>query len=199
MNKRKSTLAALALLFSAASANNTTAQGCSRFMSGSALISEREYATGELEFTLKPSLAPGIVTVVGLANDGTKGADPFIQLVVNADVYGLDTVGVVLGGVKGLGEMQATYNISNVTNGGLLNSTALDFKWVRSFNDSSNFIELYLSANGLWEKAFSTVDLDQATDGDGVSQFLSAFPVRFNVHAATWYNGSAAAQDYLGD
>jgi hypothetical protein len=60
------------LLVFNASAHASTTAGCGRMMGGSALLSEREYSAGEFEFKLLPSLAPGIVTVVGLANDGTQ-------------------------------------------------------------------------------------------------------------------------------
>ena len=40
-------------------------------MSGSAVLSTRTYSNGgEFEFNLLPSLEDGIVTVLGLANDG---------------------------------------------------------------------------------------------------------------------------------
>lgn len=116
-------------------------------MSGSALLSEREYSVGDFEFKLMPSLAPGVVTAVGLANDGTKHSDPYIQLVTDASSYGLDTLAVQLGGVSGLEEINYTYNMSNsnFSSGNNLNSTAFFYKWVRAFNESSNFIELHMS------------------------------------------------------
>lgn len=57
-------------------------------MAASAFISEREYSTGALELKLRPSLAPGIVTALGLANDATKHSDPYIQLLIDAQAYG---------------------------------------------------------------------------------------------------------------
>ncbi|TNV83528.1 hypothetical protein FGO68_gene15349 [Halteria grandinella] len=195
-----SSVCTIALLCTALALHNThahttapTQRGCSRMMSGGALLSEREYSVGEFEFKLLPSLSPGIVTVVGLANDGSKHADPYIQIVTEADRYGMDTLAVQMGGVSGLEEINYTYNMSNAnfSSGNTLNSTAFYYKWLRAFNDSSNFIELYMSEDhSTYVKVFSTVDLDQSTDGTSVSQFLSAFPLRFNIHAAAWYSNT---------
>jgi hypothetical protein len=77
-------------------------RGCSKQMSGSAIISDREYSSGEFEFKIKPSLASGIVTAIGLANDGTKYADPFVNLLFDGDNYGVDTFAVQLGGMDDL-------------------------------------------------------------------------------------------------
>ena len=62
-----------------------TVRLCSKQMSGSAVLSNREYSSGEFEFKLSPGMAPGIWTVFGIANDGVQHADPFIQLVFNSD------------------------------------------------------------------------------------------------------------------
>lgn len=71
-------------------------------MSGSAVLSDREYAKGEFEFKIRPSLTSGIVTTVGLANDGTQQQNPFFQVVFNMDKYGSDSLGVQLGGITDL-------------------------------------------------------------------------------------------------
>lgn len=82
-------------------------------------------------------------------------------------------------------------NVSESLGGKMLNDTALGFKWVRAFNESSNYIELHVSNYSAdWVKVFSTVDLEQSTEGSGVSMFLTEFPQRFNLHAAVWYNSS---------
>ncbi len=71
-------------------------------MSGSAIISDREYSSGDFEFKIKPNLDDGIVTAVGLANDGTKHADPFIQLLFDSKTFGTSGFGVQLGGIDDL-------------------------------------------------------------------------------------------------
>lgn len=65
-------MAAIALMSSTVSAHVSDGRLCSKVMSGSAVLSDREYSSGEFEFKLRPSLSQGIVTTVGLANDGTQ-------------------------------------------------------------------------------------------------------------------------------
>lgn len=47
-------------------------------MSGAAVLSNREYTSGEFEFKLRPTMAKGIKTVIGMAMDGAQQDDPFI-------------------------------------------------------------------------------------------------------------------------
>jgi hypothetical protein len=46
-------------------------------MSGSALISNNQYTSGEFEFKITPQMTDGIVTVFGLSNDGTQISAPY--------------------------------------------------------------------------------------------------------------------------
>jgi hypothetical protein len=99
-----------------------------------------------------------------------------------------------MGGVSGLDKINFAYNMSNsnFSSGSNLNSTAFYYKWVRALNDSNNFIELHMSEDhSAWVKVFSTDNFTQSDDGGAsVSQFLSAFPLRFNLHVAAWYASS---------
>jgi len=44
-------------------------------------------------------MTDGIVTVVGLANDGAEISTPYYQLVFDSDSYGIDSVGIEIGGI----------------------------------------------------------------------------------------------------
>ena len=64
-------------------------------MSGSSVLSKELYAgNGLFEFNMTPSMSDGVVTVIGLANDGVNKKDPFIQLVFDFTSFGADTFAV---------------------------------------------------------------------------------------------------------
>lgn len=64
-------------------------------MSGSSVISNKLYAgDGLFEFNMTPSMSDGVVTVIGLANDGVNKQDPYIQIVFDYATYGADTFAV---------------------------------------------------------------------------------------------------------
>jgi hypothetical protein len=91
-------------------------------MSGSAVLSNRMYYNGEFEFKMQPSMASGVATVLGLANDGITQTNPFIQLVFDYDLYGVDSFAIQLGGAAssnlfgdGSTTKQYTVNVSQLS------------------------------------------------------------------------------------
>lgn len=86
-----------------------------------------------------PSLAPGVVTVVGLANDGPLSSAPYFQLVFDVNQFGPTAFGVQLGGGPnlfgaGISSKMYTVNVMDISYFQSvaplqsLNSTVLNYK-----------------------------------------------------------------------
>ena len=169
-------------------------------MSGSSVLSKELYAgNGLFEFNMTPSMSDGVVTVIGLANDGVNKQDPFIQLVFDFTSFGADTFAVQLGGglLFGDNDSSKTYavNVSSIiypNNDQLIsfNLTALRYQILRTTTDFQVNIGYMVNNELTFTNVFATVDM--IID---FSQFQTAFPYRFNVHAASWYN-KVATQTY---
>jgi hypothetical protein len=184
-------------------------------MSGGAVLSTREYQSGEFEFKLKPSMASGITTVVGLANDGPRHADPFFQLVFNSDLYGKTAFAVQMGGgpnLFGAGSSVKEYTVNMSDIGFFLIEWSLSSLGDNAINYKINHIpgdggsnpgsfEVYvassydlLGAVTSYQKVFPNA----ASANDDLSLFLATFPNSFNVHAAAWYNSKDNSADDSG-
>lgn len=105
-------------------------------MSGSAVLSSREYENGDFEFKISPSTESGIITAIGLANDGPRHSDPFFQILFDTDKYGLQAFGVQLGGVanlfgSGVSNKTYTVNVSEILGSYKNISSALNYKIVK--------------------------------------------------------------------
>ena len=74
---------------------------CSVPFTGSIVLSEKQFTSGQFEFNILPSMAPGVRTVFGIADDGTTPSSEFIQLMFDSETYTNSKVALEFGGFNG--------------------------------------------------------------------------------------------------
>eukprot|EP00347_Sterkiella_histriomuscorum_P020217 403338641 len=192
---RNSTLISLAVL----SLLNLTTLGqklpqfnCGVIGSGSAVISDNQYSTGEFEFKIKPSFVNGLVTVFGLSDDGIKPKTPFAQLVFDYQQYGEQQVALILAGIDNLPNFTLPLNLKEAI--GLTENQSLAddytyFKLRRTQTSLSVFVQTRtgtpLPNTVSYVNVFDSDTYSNQTDM-AFNDTLKQFPSMFNVHIGTW-------------
>lgn len=91
---------------------------CNKVTSGSMVISENQFRSGEFEFKILPQFTDGVVTVFGIADDGFVPQDPFFQIVFDSGKHTNKTVNLILDGFEGYEPINTFIDVNEVNDDG---------------------------------------------------------------------------------